>query len=83
MIEDLEVVGKKEEFVLDDRTADIAAKIVVGKVANGLIKEIAGIEKAVPCELVRRTVEGVGAGLEDDVCHGAAGAAEFGVVVAG
>ena len=63
--------------------ADVAAEVVVGGHRLGGLEGLARIEVLVVVELVRSAVDVVGAGLQDDVCDGAAGAAELGLIVAG
>ncbi len=52
------VVGKEEGLVLDDRPAEIAAKLIEAEGRDGFpIKGTARIECAIAKELVSRTVE--------------------------
>jgi hypothetical protein len=76
VVGDAQEIAEDEDLVLLDGTADVAAEIVVGEVADGGIEEVAGVEGAVAQELIAGAVEIVGAGFQNDVGIGAAGAAE-------
>ena len=83
VIQDLQVIAEKEDLVLPDRAAKIAAEIVIGKMADGRAEKASGIKIAVLEELVGRAMEAVGPRFQYHVGDGANRPAEFRFVVAG
>src|SRR5580704_19163483 len=81
MVIDLQVVGKEKELIFLDRPADIAAEVVVSEMPYGGIEKVARVEIAVLDKFIRSAVIVVCTGLQDDVCNGAAGAAQLGVEI--
>src|SRR5439155_27087006 len=47
MVQNLEIVPKNEQFVSNDRPAEVSAEVVVGEVADGRVEEVAGVGSAV------------------------------------
>ena len=83
VVRDPQKIAEEEDLVLLDRSADVAAEIVVGKMSHRGIEEVARVQRAVAQELVAGAVEFVGAGFQNHVGIGAAGAAQRRFVVAG
>ena len=72
-----QVVAEEEQLVFDDGSADAAAEVVVGEMAERPGEVGAGVDGVVLDELEGRTVELVGSGLEGHIGDGADGAAKF------
>src|SRR5579863_2264183 len=78
-------VEEEKRLFPDDWAADAAAKLVLAqfRLRADRSKIILGIELVIPKELIQGPMEGVGAGLGDQVDHAAAGARDFGRVEVG
>src|SRR2546425_212469 len=83
MILDAQIVAEEESLILADGSANRAAEIVVSKVAASRIVPVPGSQSADAIELIHRSMDLVGAGLQDDVRHPAGCASQFSFEITG
>src|SRR5262249_39909357 len=80
-------IREEERFIANDTSADGAAELVLAELgtrdAGSIRKEIVRVQLVVAEVLIQATMEGVGAGLGDEVDNRATGAADFGRIVIG
>src|SRR5580704_18952463 len=75
------VVSEKERLILDDRSAQRKAELILlVRLLTECVKGVGGVNLLVPQKLEHVAVDLVGPGFDDGVHDGAVAAAEFGAV---
>ncbi len=76
-------IAEDEDLVFLDRSAYVAAEIVIGEVSDRRVEEVARIQRTIAQKLVSGAVEFVGPGFQNHIGVGSARAAQGRFVVAG